>query len=420
MRRWAPALVMLLLIAGATLRPMPPLTSPLPMFCLVCGDLGGVDVTLNIILFVPMGAALVWAGLSWQRAALACALLSFGIESLQFSLIPGRDASISDLLTNSIGGMLGATLLTHWSTVVLPSRAMARGLCAGATLLSLGAMAATAALLKPSTPNMGLWGQWAPVQPQFEPFTGVVRDFHLNGFQIPYNLVPEHEALRQSLLAGPRLGRVEIFTGAPTFRLAAIARVGSSMQEIMLFGQRKEDFVFRTRLAVRDWRLRTPAVAIPDAFPDPGVAVSLEGGLTQNGWLAAVRSARGEVRLAIPFSVGLGWSFFLPFEHPIHESDWWISSLWLAAMAAPVTYWGAMIRRAGSRIRLNDAVGPAAASAALASGLSLITMLSGFATPSASEWWGLGAGCALGILAAAISSAFASRRHHMSLLPPER
>lgn len=411
MTRWSPALVMLLLIVGATLSPAPVPTVPLPMFCLVCGDLGGVDVSLNVILFLPMGAALVWAGVSWRRAALACALMSLGIESLQFSVIPGRDASISDLLTNSVGGMLGAAILHRWRSVVFPSPAMARRLCAAATALPLAVMATTAALLKPSTPDMGLWGQWAPVQPQFEPFTGQVRDFHVNGFHVPYNLVPDHEALRRSLLAGPRLAWAEIITGAPSSRLAAIARVGSSVQEIMMFGQRGVDFVFRTRLAVRDWRLRTPAVAIPNAFPHAGIAVLLEGGLTRQGWIAAVRSPLSDLRVAVPFSVALGWSFFLPFDHPIDESDWWISGLWLAAMAAPATYWGAMVRRSGAGSGLQDLRWSAAASATLLVGLALTTVAAGFTLPAASEWIGVAAGNALGVAAAALTLTFADRRH---------
>ena len=400
---------MLLLIAGATLGPAPVTPVPLPMFCLVCGDLGGVDVTLNVILFLPMGAALVWAGLSWRRATLACALMSFAIESLQFSVIPGRDASISDLLTNSVGGMLGAVFLRRWSTVVFPSPATARRLCAAATALPLAVMAATAALLQPSTPKMGLWGQWAPVQPQFEPFTGRVRDFHLNGFHVPYNLVPEHEALRRSLLAGPQLARVEITTGAPSSRVAAIARVGSSVQEIMMFGQRGVDFVFRTRLAVRDWRLRTPAVTIPNAFPQAGIDLSLEGGLTKQGWIAAVRSPLSDLRVAVPFSVALGWSFFLPFDHPIDESDWWISGLWLAAMAAPATYWGAMVRRSSAGSGPLNLRWSAAASATLLVGLTLITVAAGFTLPVASEWIGVAAGNALGVVVAARTLAFADR-----------
>ena len=262
MNRWWPVGAMFGLIVAATLTPAPPLATPLPMFCLVCGDLGGVDVTLNVLLFLPMGAALAWAGMSWPRAALICTVLSLGVESLQFNVVPGRDASLSDLLTNSFGGLLGASAMGRWRTLVVPTPMVARRLCVGATAVALSALWATAALLRPSTPNMGLWGQWSPQQPQFEPFTGTVLDFHLNGFFIPYNLVPDYEALRQSLLRGPRLGRVEITTGDRTRRLAAIARVGSSVQEIMLFGQRGTDFVFRTRLAVRDWSLRNPSVEI--------------------------------------------------------------------------------------------------------------------------------------------------------------
>lgn len=178
-----------------------------------------------------------------------------------------------------------------------------------------------------------------------------------------------------------------------------------------MFGQRGVDFVFRTRLAVRDWRLRTPAVAIPNAFPHAGIAVLLEGGLTRQGWIAAVRSPLSDLRVAVPFSVALGWSFFLPFDHPIDESDWWISGLWLAAMAAPATYWGAMVRRSGAGSGLQDLRWSAAASATLLVGLALTTVAAGFTWPAASEWIGVAAGNALGVAAAALTLTFADRRH---------
>src|SRR5687767_11690599 len=130
--RWAPTAVMLAAIVFATLRPSPPPATPLPMFCLVCGDLGGVDVVLNVILFIPLGAALVWSGMRWHRAALVCVAVSLGIESLQFTIVSGRDASLGDLLTNSVGGWLGAGLMRHWTVWLLPGKRAAGTLAVGA------------------------------------------------------------------------------------------------------------------------------------------------------------------------------------------------------------------------------------------------------------------------------------------------
>src|SRR2546423_15044685 len=79
-------------------------------FCLICGTFGGVDAVLNVLLFMPLGLGLAVAGTSPRRAIVSMAVLSALIELAQLLVVPGRDATIGDLLTNSIGGALGFVL----------------------------------------------------------------------------------------------------------------------------------------------------------------------------------------------------------------------------------------------------------------------------------------------------------------------
>ena len=63
----------------------------------------------NVLLFVPLGA-LAAAQLSrrhWWIALVACIALSGFIELGQALLLPGRYASWSDILTNSVGAAIG-------------------------------------------------------------------------------------------------------------------------------------------------------------------------------------------------------------------------------------------------------------------------------------------------------------------------
>ena len=63
----------------------------------------------NVLLFVPLGA-LAAAQLSrrhWWIALVACIALSGLIELGQALLLPGRYASWSDILTNSVGAVIG-------------------------------------------------------------------------------------------------------------------------------------------------------------------------------------------------------------------------------------------------------------------------------------------------------------------------
>ena len=403
-RRHGLVVLVLATIAFLTLRPAPPVAVPLPMFCLVCGELGGVDVTLNVALFVPLGLALVVAGMGWRRATLVAAATSFGIETLQFTLIPGRDASISDLLTNTTGGMLGALAACHWRRVVAPAPRVARILAIAAAGCAVAVMAATAALLRPAIPAMGLWGQWTPQQLHFEPYSGTLLDFRINGIVVPYNLVPESGPLRQRILTGETRAHVEFSAGRSTRRLSAIARVGSRYQEVMLLGAEGRDFVFRTRLAVRDWRLRTPAIALPHALPTNGERVVAEAGLHDREWYATVITPEGARHRSVPFAVSLGWTFILPFDHALTPADAWVSALWLAVLAFPAALWGALGGAARRRLRVpRDGFNAwwGATMVLLALGLFAIPRLAQFSAAAPHEWLGLAAGGIAGALLAA-------------------
>lgn len=75
------------------------------------------DIVSNIIGFVPLGLILCtyldWTKARWKAIVLAvifCAMLSLTIEVLQY-YIPRRGSGITDIITNTLGGVLGAALL---------------------------------------------------------------------------------------------------------------------------------------------------------------------------------------------------------------------------------------------------------------------------------------------------------------------
>src|SRR5688572_14213784 len=82
----------LAVIALATLWPAST-TVTLPASCIFCGELGGVDFALNIVLFIPFGMGLRWLLGNWKTPTLVGAATTLVIEMLQWRLIPGRDAS---------------------------------------------------------------------------------------------------------------------------------------------------------------------------------------------------------------------------------------------------------------------------------------------------------------------------------------
>lgn len=70
------------------------------------GAQGRADILLNVALFVPLGF-LLERSLGVTRTALLCLLASLAIETIQLFL-PGRWSTLSDLLANGLGGLLGA------------------------------------------------------------------------------------------------------------------------------------------------------------------------------------------------------------------------------------------------------------------------------------------------------------------------
>jgi len=83
------------------------------------------DIAINVLLYMPLGAA---ASLAWlprfPRAAAAAATafgfaLSLSMELLQ-NYVPGRVASLSDLATNTLGAAAGALLALVFAPEIIP------------------------------------------------------------------------------------------------------------------------------------------------------------------------------------------------------------------------------------------------------------------------------------------------------------
>ncbi|HEX4934026.1 MAG TPA: hypothetical protein VFV33_12645, partial [Gemmatimonadaceae bacterium] len=125
-----------------------------------------------------------------------------------------------------------------------------------------------------------------------------------------------------------------------------------------------------------------------------------------DGWHVRLETPRGAIERAVPFSVALGWTFVLPFEHPLEPKDAWWSALWLASLAFPAVLWGALAgladdaRGASRRAALR---GGALPFAILLGALALVPRMANFHAATALEWGGLMTGGALALLAAPVA-----------------
>ncbi len=202
---WTITAVGLLAIAAATLTPLPLneyRAAETPFWCLVCGSLGSIDVILNVALFLPLGVGLQRLGWPLARLALACFLLSLAVESLQIITIAGRDASVSDLLTNTSGGILGGFIALHWRGLVFPSPRHAGRLFLGGMVAVLAVFLTTANLLQPDLPAGPWYGIVTPPWPGHEAFGGTVLEARVGGRAFPHDATPRPAEYRAALLSG--------------------------------------------------------------------------------------------------------------------------------------------------------------------------------------------------------------------------
>jgi glycopeptide antibiotics resistance protein len=73
-----------------------------------------LETVANVALFVPFGAALALSGFSTRRSILCGLVLSTSIELAHLLVIPGRTASVDDVLLNTLGTLLGCRLVSEW------------------------------------------------------------------------------------------------------------------------------------------------------------------------------------------------------------------------------------------------------------------------------------------------------------------
>jgi hypothetical protein len=344
-------------IAYATLLPAPA-SDVGSHFCLVCGLVGGVSAVLNVFLFVPLGIGLALSGWSAKRALIGMCVLSVLIETVQL-VIPGRDSTIGDVLTNSVGGALGFAIARYAFTLLRPSPRIALALCVGWSAVWLAVQTISAFGLSPVFPKSDYYGQIAPRLGNFEQFQGRVLRASIGDIGVSDKRFENNAKVREVLLGGAPL-TTTVVPSAATHDIAPIVRVAdASEREIVLLAQNGEDLVFGVRTGAGVLRLRPPFFAVTDVFR--GVSRGDSGLATDTVTLGARYSAR-EVAIntqsvgrsherRIPITASLGWTMLMPFQWYIEgtSTELFLSAVWIACLLIPLGYWAVGIARVSAR-----------------------------------------------------------------------
>ena len=360
-----------------------------PLTCLVCGDRGGADIAVNLFLFLPLAIGLRLSGQSWLRTVLVAAAVSFTVESLQLTVVPGRDASLSDLLSNTTSGAIGATIGAFLPQALAPARRRAFILLAGGVAFVLALLALSAWLLSPDISEGRFISRWAlPSEPLV--FGGRVRSVRLEGVPMPAEgSPPDSAALRRRLDGGSLTLEAEVVSGAPMMDASYIYLFSVPSGDALALTQLERHAAVQLPARALRYRFRPPSVSLADGLPSaPGLPVRLLAtehryrvGLTSE-YAGAVRS----VEFAI--SPAYGWTMLLPFDLAVGPGTRWITTLCLAALFLPLGYWAAWTRR--------PLAGAGALAGALLLAFAVLPEVASFPPVHWSEWLGGVLGAAAG------------------------
>ncbi|UCG85491.1 MAG: VanZ family protein [Gemmatimonadota bacterium] len=386
----------LVVIAGLTLYPDPGAATA-DWRCIFCGTRGAADMILNVFLFAPLGSGLALAGVRHRNAFAIAAVVSAAVELAQ-TAIPGRDASIGDLLANSAGSGLGfglVVLARYWLT---PAENLARWLVLSAALAVAACAALTGVMLQPAFTDSTYYGQWTPRLRHLDPYGGSVLEATIGTLPMPSTRLDSTVAIARLLRRGSPI-RVRTVAGPPTTRLSALFSIADAERNrLVLLGLRGRDLYYRLRMRAESFRLDRPTVIVRDVMASAVgdtvvIAVWREG----SGYCVAVG---GDDECDLGFTPGSGWTLLQFVESAPSWLQQLANAVWMCLLLVPLGYW--------MRPNVHSLFGGCIVVAALL----LVPAATGLLAMPVFEWAGAVAGVGLGL---AVRAGMDRGRHHYRL-----
>jgi len=359
-----------------------------PSLCVLCGSQSVADAVANMVLFLPLGAALVASGVSLPRALLLGALLSASVEVAQATIVSGRDASLGDLVFDAAGTLLGGGLAVTAPRWLVPTRRAAHAFAAGASAAVLGVIALTGVFTRLALPETTWYGQWTPQFSDQEPYRG-----HVLGARIGRDTLPSHRlrngsAVRRDVLDGQRLV-VKAVSSPPTHDLSTLFSIYDiGPHRMLLLGVRGADIeLFVRRRATPLWLVDPPlrvASALSGVTGGDTIVVTVRR--TGATWCVGVEP---RVHCGLGYTAGDGWRMLVD---SMAMSHWlpWLDAVWLAGLMAVPCFW----YTGKSALWMGPAL--------LAAGCAAVPALCGLSATPPLQWLGAALGAAAGWAAGAV------------------
>lgn len=390
-----------LAIAWATLTPDAG-TPDVDHGCLICGSLGGVDAVLNVLLFVPLGIALALAQVRGRTAVGAMSLFSVCIELMQATVIAGRFGTLADVITNSLGGLLGFLAGTHGLRLLRPSPIAARFLALGWMILWTAGQGVVAYALIPVTTDDAYFARIRrPHRDTGTQFPGTVHDARIGPARLrngPVDGSDQVRALYASQRGIPFIATVS--AAGPTAERVEIVIVGGENGGIASFEQSGRDLIYGARTGADQLHLRPLWFRIPEAFPgvpDSGAArqMRLHAQYGRSTVTLQVDDGMRQQTRRLVHRLSYGWVLVNPMNVFLDGTfdETIVGALWMVVLLLPAGYWGVLALR-GRQPRRWMLV--AAAGAAVVTAFVIVPLMLGLHPAALWEWMFSAAGGAIG------------------------
>ena len=322
----------------ATLYPMESTAESGNIACIICGDRGLADAIVNVVLFIPLGGAVALTGRSALVALALGGALSCGVELAQITLIPGRDASLGDLVFNTLGAAAGVAIVTTSRWWLGYDRLRASRLSLLAAVFAAAIIAGTGLLFVPRMPEGAYFVMWRPVLRHLAPYVAPVRSATVGGDPVLPGRIDKPTRLRELLRAGAPI-RVGAVAAPRTSRQAAMFTIyDERKREIVLVGPDRDDLVFRMRMRSASAWLDQPDLRVVGGWRDlvPGSEINVTARRSGRNYCVGFGP---QPPCSSGFSAGMGWAIFLYDENWPASVRSALNVFWLALLGFPVGFW---------------------------------------------------------------------------------
>jgi hypothetical protein len=398
----------LVLILALTLGSHPPsIKHPPPSpWCLRCAEGDAIDVVLNILLFIPLGAGLTLLGVRRRVTLPTATVLSATIELLQYSVITGRDASIRDVLCNTTGAAVGIFLALRWRRWLLPAGDQARRALLAALLFWGGVLGLSSWGLRPILPGTEWWVQLDPRGLADIDFPGQLLSASLDGKPLENGEVANLESMRDAMRRPPVIFELKLAAGGPIDGTSPIfGLVTADDVEIIRVAQQGGDLLVGYNMNSTTALLGVPVFRLRSAFESAaGDTLTWRAEYDGGHFEMSARHSSGRTdNFVVAITPGLGWAVLWPFDAPGPAQSRLLTVLWAFFLPVPAGYFASLAVQSGAG--RGRTLLPLAA-VAVAGGV-LAPLLAGLAPMSAAEGLATLLGATGGWLAANVATRLA-------------